>query len=357
VEALFTHAERQIALLQRAWPERAQAQYAGWIAALERGAVVPLTFCYRAPPRLFQLRAALSAVIERCARERLSPHERAWAQLYAERAAELELEAALVEAIGTPQFAALARRRHPIGGAHAGAARRLALEWASAAPALSDAAAHTALFASDDASAADSLLSQLRALIGQLRVPVRVQVVSELASRAATGDGLIFVRAGTPLSAREGARIARHELFAHALPRVRSRQQPLGLLRVGCAGATEDEEGRALLIEQRFDDLGAERKRELGLRHLTALAVASGADLYACVRQLEQLGCGREQAVWLYARSARGAASHGGGLCRELEYLPAWLRVTAAFAEQPALEQWLERGRASLSAARFLSER
>jgi Domain of unknown function (DUF1704) len=354
LDVLFAQAELQIALLQRAWPERARAQCERWIAAVRRGEAIPLTFCYRPPPRLTALRAALDGVAAALARESV-PAEAGPATLYAERALELELEAALAEAIGTPGFTALARRRHSIGRTSEWhAAERRAREWASAPELEQASSAVEPCFASDDASSALSLVSVLREQVGRLRLPVRVQVVHELASRAATGEGVIYVRAAERLSGRESLRIARHEVFAHALPRVRARQHPLGLLRVGCAGAAEDEEGRALVLEQRFGDLGPERRRELGLRHLAALAVADGADAHACVRRLEGFGCGLEQAVALYARSARGAAARGGGLCRELEYLPAWLRVGAAFAAVPRLERWLEQGRASLRAARAL---
>ena len=313
---------------------------------------------------LTELRSALGRVTEALARAPLddargagSEHEPSLAQLYGARAAELELEAALAEQIGRPGFAALARRRHALGNLPEWPeAGRLARHWARAAHAPSNAAAEPR-FASDDARAAHSLLRLLCEQIGRLKLPVRVVPVPELASRAATGDGLIYVRAGVQLTAREALRIARHEVFAHALPRVRAREQALGLWRVGSAGAGADEEGRALLLEERFGDLDAERRRELGLRHLTALAVLDGADAHDCLRLLADFACAPAQAVWLYARCARGTAAPGGGLCRELEYLPAWLRVSAAFQTDPTLEAWLAAGRLSLTAARALRAR
>jgi hypothetical protein len=44
----------------------------------------------------------------------------------------------------------------------------------------------------------------------------------------------------------------------------------------------------------------------------------------------------------------------GGGLCRELEYLPAWLRFVAASETEPDVAAWLARGRLSLAAARVV---
>lgn len=335
--------------MQRSWPEAVGVTSERWLAALQRNDAATLTLCYRRPPVLGELRAALLAAASALASE----HE-VLGPLYAERAGELELEAALAEHVGAPGFAALAARRHAPGpGPEWQRAEQVARHWANLPPAET---ARDELVLSDDAHSPHSLLRVTWAQLGQLRVPFRVQVVRELASRAATGDGVIFVRAGARLSVAEGLRIARHEVFAHALPRARARQHALGLLRVGSAGAGADEEGRALLLEQRFGDLRVERQRELGLRHLMALAVAAGGTAQDCVRILAKLGCSTEQALQLFIRSARGSTLAGRGLCRELEYLPAWLRVSDAFSADPELERWLAQGRLSLSVARLLRQ-
>jgi hypothetical protein len=365
LDALFLRAERESALLERAWPANAATESDRWREAARRGEVTQLTFCYRRPPVLAELRAALdwiaagaegtlsSHFIADPGHEQGAPAAQVLAALYAERAAELSLEAALAEEIGGPRFGELARRRHPVRDQPEWeAAERLAREWASAPQAPTT----EALFASDDARAPASLLNVVRELVGRLQLPVRVTVARVLASRAATGDAVIYVRAGEQLSAAQALRIARHEVYAHAWPRARALTEPIGLGRVGCAGASADEEGRAVLLEQRFGDLDAERRRELGLRHLTALAVARGAAAQECMRELAGHGCEPAHAVALYARCARGSVAGDpfGGLCRELEYLPAWLRVSAAFSAEPALEAWLAHGRWSLAAARTL---
>ena len=365
LDALFVRAERESCLLERAWPENAAAECQRWREAAGRSAAGALTFCYRRPPVLTELRAALDWVaagadgalsshfIPAPGHEQHAPNPQVLAALYAERAAELSLEAALAEEIGGPRFGALARQRHPVREQPEWeAAERRAREWASTPhPPTTE-----ALFASDDARAPESLLNAVRELVGRLQLPVRVALVPVLASRAATGDSVIYIRAREQLSAAQALRIARHEVYAHAWPRARARTEPIGLGRVGCAGASADEEGRSVLLEQRFDDLDADRRRELGLRHLTALAVARGADAHECARELASHGCEPARAVSLYARCARGAPVGDplGGLCRELEYMPAWLRVSAAFAADPALEAWLAHGRWSLAAARTL---
>lgn len=338
----MSRAEGEIDLLRRSWPENAQQECQRLARAVERGEPVRPAFRYARPPQLAALRRALEA-----ARQGLAGGS-AVAELYAERAAELDLEAALAEHIGQPGFAALARLRYAPGAAPEwSAARALAREWTRP----SEPSAPAACQASDDARHPDSLVSVLWREIGQQQLPVRVRVVTELASVAATGDGVIYVRAGAQLSAAAAERIARHELYGHALPRVRARLQPLGLFRVGCAHAGEDEEGRALEIEQRTGGLDAARRQELGLRHRGALAVAEGADATEALRLACELGCPAAAAARLYARLARG-----GGLCRELAYLPAWLRVSSAVSRDGWLETWLEHGRVSLVGARILKQ-
>ena len=59
------------------------------------------------------------------------------------------------------------------------------------------------------------------------------------------------------------------------------------------------------------------------------------------------------------ARSAIETAvrvHRGGGLAREIAYLPAYFEVSDAFAREPGLERWFECGRVGLEAARELAQ-
>jgi hypothetical protein len=312
---------------------------ARFLDAHRRGQRLELELEYTPPPDLGPLRRALAAVAAEL------QGGGALAALYVERAAELELEASLAEHAGRPGFAELARRRHPVGtGPEWDTALGLAESWllASVPPA-------GPLHRSDDWRCPASLVSTLARIIGERRWPLRVEVRRELSSRAACGEGVIFVRAGDSLEAHEARRIALHELIGHAVPRLAARSHALGLLRVGCARSTDDEEGRALHIEAAAELLDERRRRELGGRHWVALAVARGASLRDVIVGLGQFGWDAEAALALYVRVARG-----GGLCRELEYLPAWLRFGAAVRDEPHHAAWLALGRVSLSAARVL---
>jgi len=339
-EGLFARAERQIALLARVRPQNLGAECAAWAAALRRGTHGRPAWRYAPAGELGGLRRELASAIRSLA------GLGALGQLYERRAEELELEAMLAEQVDTPSFGRTARLRHPVRrGPEHDRANELAAAWATLCVAASPGACPT----SDDRRHPDSLINLLAREIAQLGVPIRVVVQREMQSKAACGDGVVFVRAGLPLLPSEARRIVAHELHGHALPRVLARSHPFGLLRVGSAGANDDEEGRALHIEEHLGLLHDGRRRELGWRHLAGLWVATGADGHECIERLRQFGCGIEDAIALYARVQRG-----GGLCRELEYIPAWLRFARALHEDAPLAAWLARGRVSLAAARVL---
>jgi hypothetical protein len=341
VEQLLACAEPRIALIARCQPLDAAAERARLLACHARGEALVPCHRYAPPPQLAPLRSAL-----RLAARALDEGD-AVDNLYAARCRELALEAELAERVGRPDFAGLARRRFTLGGVDDSEhAARLAASWVRAAP---NAAEEEPRFRSDDASEPRSLLSCLARRIGEHRLAFRIVVDARLSAVAATGAGVIHVKAGVALTQRDAERITTHELEAHALPRARALSEALGLLRVGSAGSVEDEEGRALVLEERggwFDD---GRRRTLGLRHECGLALAQGADWRECMLLLERLGCTPELALGVLERVGRG-----GGLCRELVYLPAWSRVTRELAAEPELERWLERGRLSLAAARIL---
>jgi hypothetical protein len=342
LDQLFFAAENGIDLLRRCQPQNGPEARARWLEALRSGKQADFAWRYAPAPDFDGLKRALDEALGALAAR--GPLE----TLYAERAEELRVEAELAECVGTARFFVLARKRYPLPDVTAAqATRELAAAWANLAP-TPDPGPTTV---SDDRRAPGSLLNLLQRELGRLRLPVRVEVMSSLGSRAASGEGVIFIQAGVPLGAREAWRITQHEILGHALPRVHARAQPVGLYRVGSARAADDEEGRALCIEQRLDLLDARRRRELGRRHLAAVAVAEGASATDCVRLLIQRGAEPGEAATLYARIARG-----GGLCRELVYLPAWLRATQIFSLDPDLERWPEHGRVSFDAARSLRE-
>lgn len=339
-EALVS-AERQIRLIDRVAPLNLLSERERLLAALARGKRVEPRLRYAPPPDLGQLRDGLS----RLCRE-LSSH--GWlGDLYAARALELEREAALVEAIGRREFRSLALSRfHPEAEGAEARVRGLVAEWLAepiSAP-------EGELVVSDDQRHPLSLVNLLRARIGASGLPIRVELRESLPTIAAAGHDIVLVRPRVALSVARASRITLHELEGHVFPRVASAAEPIGLFRAGSSGAAEHEEGRALLLEERAGLLDPERRRELALRHAAARAVRDGASFLDTLSVLTGHGSAPATALDVALRAARG-----GGLAREVVYLPAYVSVKAAFAEEPGLERLFERGRVSLAAARTLA--
>jgi hypothetical protein len=339
IDRLFACAERQIALLDRCRPVNARPETERVIEGWENGRAAIPEYRYGPPPDLSEIIALLETVATSAATA--GP----LGELYGARALELVREAHVVEALSTVAFRERARRRFPVDTSAPGRrADATAARWVALDPAP---AAHHVV--SDDDRDPSSLLSAVRALVGSMRLPIRVSMTSDLACAAAAGDGFILVQRGLRLRPESARRIALHEVLGHAAPRIRATTESLGLFAVGAARGSEDEEGRALLIEERHGLLDVERRRELAGRHLAALAVRDGADWVETVRLSMELGFSTREAVRMAARVLRG-----GGLARELIYLPARERVKRVLELEPRIERWLERGRIGIDAARKL---
>jgi hypothetical protein len=341
-ERLLRRAEQTIRLLDRLVPTNLVPERERLRRALEAGRVAEPRFEYAAAPEVEALRPFLSSLASTLYGS--GPV----GQLYAERASELELEAALVTSAGRREFLTLARTRHaPEGLASRAETDELVAAWLGEAEPQRESDAETRR--ADDEGDRRSLLSLLRAQVGALRVPVRIELRPGLPSVAAAGDGFVAIRPEARLSQLEAERIACHELLAHVLPRLCARREALGIFRVGCRGSGDEEEGRALLLEERAGFLGAARRRELSLRHRSALLMHEGASWSDVVRWLETEHVARERAMELGLRVARG-----GGLGREVVYIPAYIRLSRELSREPALERFFERGRVTVASARVL---
>ncbi len=350
VDELLRAAERAVSLTAVFTPLNLGPERARLGDAWRRGAEPSPRWLHVETPRLDAWRRALDEVAAAVAgRGPLGV-------LYAARARELELEAAIVEArggvasggrsSGAAGLAALVARRFPVSSPRAAEA----LDWAEAALARPVEQSPGARVRSDDASHPWSLLSLLRQRLQRERFSFRVEVSERLVARATVGDGVVSVRPDVLLTQRAAERLVVHEVSGHAAPRRAAARGALGLLRAGTAESGEHEEGRALLLERRAGFLDNERCFELALRHVLALAVREGADWHELVRLGLGYGAGVELAVELAVRAHCRAP-----LARELAYLPALLRVEAAFAAEPALEAWFTQGRVGLGAARVLA--
>jgi hypothetical protein len=331
-ERLLADAEQRIRLLDRVRPRNFGVERTRLSQKLSAGERAEPSFEYDAANDLHDLCLELEVAA------RGLTGAGPLGELYAARAEELLLEARLAESIGTPALRTLAEQRYPASPSEELDALLAAFDAAKVDE-------PSQLIRASDASDPRSLLSVLRARVSALDVPVRIDVRPHLHSVAAAGEGFVALRADALLSARAAERIACHELYAHVLPRMAAGREAFGIYRVGTRGANEDEEGRALCIEERMGFLDGARKQELFSRHRLAVAVRQGADFEELVASVTERGLSPTDSLDFSLRALRG-----GGLSREVVYLPAYLRVARAFEAEPRSERFFERGRVAVAA-------
>ncbi len=330
-------AESRIAILDRTRPTNAVAEAARLLAEWNADRPAEPRWSYGPVPRFDGLASALAQLQARADRE-----GGVW-ELYGARAEELGCELQVVSAVGESRLQSFAARRYsPRCPASAAAAKSWAMDWTAERPAPHSGGATI----SDDLTEPLSLVNRLSAEIGERRLPYRVVVRPGLASVAAVGEGVIFIKPGVRLSRLDVRRTVLHEVDGHVMRRVRAAREKLLIFSVGSRYGGDDEEGHALLLERRCDVLDAVRRFELGLRHLAALAVRGGATFVETVRLLTRRDAPLESALRVAQRAHRG-----GGLAREQVYLPAFFRVGRAIGVDTGLESWLTRGRLSVEAA------
>jgi hypothetical protein len=335
------HLETQVALLDRVRPLNLTSELVRLTRAFEAGQKPAPAFGYAPRPALGAVRSELQSLA--AALDGADPEQR----LLAERAQELELEADLGEHVGEPEFDALARQRFPLPKDPT-ATHKLAEVFLSAPGGPNDVENAGILHDSSDPRDPHSLWSQLSRLLEAEGFAVRLEIVVGLVSLAAVANGVVRVRAGARLSEKAARRIALHEVEGHVRPRVNA-QLLGGVFSAGSARASQDEEGRAILLEERAGLLDAERRRELARRYLAVESLRDGAEFWDTVTLLGQRGAALAAAVELASRVHRG-----GGLGRESIYLVGYQRVAAALGQRPQLEQVLRSGRVTLDAAEAL---
>lgn len=341
LDQFLARAEQEVRLLDRVRPRNTARELARVKHSFQRGLRCSPEHAPLQPSQLGPLRRVLERLAERLAQA--GP----WGVLYAARARELELEAAIADALGTADLRRRAAERFPV---EKGQAERQARVWAQAwldQPGAVDEPQHL----SHDLRSPHSLVRQLQAELKRRDLRVRLAFEPDLQSRAAVGDGVILLRPGVLLTERAARRLVVHEVEGHVLPRESARLTELGLLRVGTAGGSDEQEGRALLLERRAELFDVERQFELALRHQAGLQVRAGASFEDIVELALGLAAPLDAALTLAERALRG-----GGLGRELVYLPSLSRVESAFRMEPSLEAWFQRGRVSVAAARELAQ-
>lgn len=280
--------------------------------------------------------------------------EQGWLAVYRARFVELALDLTVLESAFTPALADAANARFADDDLDRREADALSARLRATATDEDD---EEETIATDDPIEPRSLVSRMRARISELHLPVRVLVRERVGSLAAAGDGVVIVAANKRATARETERVVVHEVDGHVLPRERGRQGRFGIETLGSAGASEDEEGRALILEERHGLLGARRRRSLVARHLASRIVEGGGTYVDVVRAAREL-LPLEEALSVASRVMRGGHVHRGdvvsGLARERVYLAARARVGRAVEADPGLLDRLGARRLSLTASAMI---
>ncbi|HEY8078554.1 MAG TPA: tyrosine/phenylalanine carboxypeptidase domain-containing protein [Labilithrix sp.] len=346
-ERLLIEAVRSVRLLGSVVPRNAAQERQRLAAAYEAGE--------NAMPRWSYVRAdhvALRKALARAA-HRLGAEPNPIAQLYAARARELEIEAALASEAGTGVLGALARSRfRSTSPSAAGEATILARKWiAEPKP-----NGHADELLASDGTGPGTLLTRMREEVSRLALPFAVVVQPSLAALAATGERHILVAAGRMVTKEDVERTVLHEIEAHAIPRARASQAKLAIFQIGTARGIDDQEGFALVLEERHNYSTPKRKRELAARHLAVEAMDGGATFAETVVQLvKEHGLGVKESVLAAERAFRGGDGMTPGLGRERIYLEAFLRVKAHLTAKPTDEGILTSGQVSLDAIPVLT--
>jgi hypothetical protein len=261
---------------------------------------------------------------------------------------ELLLECRIVRAIGTPAIGALAEARFgPRGDVAAEQVRKLAASWTRNPPARGRAETQTV---TSDAPSEASLLSRMRAAVRAMSLPFDVIPSPTLSALAATGHRTILVATGREVTDAVARRTVLHEVSGHAAPRARAARMGDPLFTLGTAGGHDDQEGYALVLEERAGCLDSERAFELGARHIAAASMRNGASFVEVVRELRAIGTDATRAVLFAERAFRGSSGDAPGLGRETIYLEAFVRVKRRLAKHPRDEAILSSGQIGVAA-------
>jgi hypothetical protein len=213
--------------------------------------------------------------------------------LYAQKLVELELDLAIVAAVGDARaLRPLVARRYGTGceSVPTPSGPRSLHEHARALVEAAASREEPPLLPAQAQGGAPSLaqwMLQLAQLAGLDVLDVQVRVEPNLTAAAATGDRTIFI-AQRMFGVREGLRLAVHEVLGHLTAAENGRLQPLRIVLWGTADSFADQEGVALCLEQHFGFLDGKRLRSLGGRVLATAAMHDGAAFGETARSLQR---------------------------------------------------------------------
>lgn len=274
--------------------------------------------------------------------------------LYLARLEELELELAMIDALGKP------KRIRPISARRFGTGRTVVelsdgpVELAHIAERLLRTVPHAEerrVVPPVAPPGTFSLAALMLTVAHSAGLSIDVKVEPRLSAGAATGDRTVFL-ADRLFGQRESLRFAVHEVLGHAVAAANARDQPIRLFELGTAGSFSAQEGICLCLEEQAGVLDAYRLRVIAARVLATDRMHQGAPFGATARWLyRDHGFSAADSVNVSERAYRG-----GGVARDVGYLRGWLLVRAALAAGEATVDHLRIGRVGLDVARALPE-
>jgi uncharacterized protein (TIGR02421 family) len=274
--------------------------------------------------------------------------------LYAERAQELELELAMIDALGDP------KRVRPLAARRFGDGRIAVVlptgpvPLARLAEVLLESLPHREEpreIPPWDVPGRPSLAALMSAVAQNAGIQVDIKIEPRLSAGAATGDRTIFI-ADRRFGRRESLRFAVHEVLGHAVAAANARSQPIRIFEIGTAGSFSAQEGLALWLEEKAGVLDAYRLRTIAARVLATDRMHRGSAFGETARWLHrELSFSAIDAVSIAERAYRG-----GGVARDAGYLAGWLEVRAALGSGTVTIDALRMGRVGIDVARRLPE-
>ncbi|MFN9813810.1 MAG: tyrosine/phenylalanine carboxypeptidase domain-containing protein, partial [Deltaproteobacteria bacterium] len=240
--------------------------------------------------------------------------------LYLARLDELELDVALLDALGDPRrVRPIAARRYGRGRESVGG-RRLAEHAA-------DILARVTAEEDPPSVPASALASMMERAAREVGLSLAVRLEARLSAGAATGDHTIYVQ-DRPFGAVEARRLVAHEVLGHALAGARGAREQFAIFEIGTAGSFADQEGLAIALEEQAGALDGARWRILAARVVATDRMHEGASFGETARGLvRDVGLPPGVAITTTERAYRG-----GGVARDAGYLAGLLRVRAALA-------------------------
>lgn len=159
---------------------------------------------------------------------------------------------------------------------------------------------------------------------------IRIELVDDIASKAAAGVDGVRIKRGARFSRRDIAQLEFHEGQVHVATALNGRAQPvMSFIGYPSPRTTATQEGLAVLTEFLTQSTSLERMRRLADRTLAIKMAEEGADFCELYRFFLKQGHGELAAYDCARRVCRGGLVEGGApFTKDVCYLDGLLRVT-----------------------------